>query len=54
MKNNRTSWHKRNQLGYRNLEEGNVIMDSIIKDLSYVLKRESKESWVSEKTKKNS
>lgn len=53
MKNNRTSWHNRNQLGFRNLEKGKVIMDGITKDLSYVLKRKSKEPLAPEgKTKK--
>lgn len=54
MKNNRTSWHKSSQLCYRNLETGNVIMGSIIKDLSFVLKRKSKELLVpEEKNQKN-
>lgn len=53
MKNNRTSWHNRGQLCYRNLEKGNVIMGTIIKVLSYVLKRKSKEPLVPEgETKK--
>ena len=54
MKNNRTSWHNKVQLCYRNLEKGNVIMGTIIKVLSYVLKRKSKEHLVPEgKKKKN-